>query len=65
MVDVNNDGEYRPEDDRQFLGHKNPHFFVNMTNDFTIFNDFSFSFTLYGAFGGMKIIIMSTLELLL
>lgn len=54
MVDVNNDGEYRPEDDRQFLGHKNPHLFLNMTNDFTIFNDFTFSFTLYGAFGGMK-----------
>ena len=54
MVDVNNDGEYRPEDDRQFLGHKNPHFFINMTNDFTVFKDFSLSFTLYGAFGGMK-----------
>lgn len=54
MVDVNNDGEYRPEDDRQFLGHKNPHYFLNMTNDFTIFNDFSLSFTLYGAFGGKK-----------
>ena len=44
----------RPEDDRQFLGHKNPHYFLNMTNDFTIFNDFSLSFTLYGAFGGKK-----------
>lgn len=54
MVDVNNDGEYRPEDDRQFLGHKNPHFFFNMTNNFTLFNDFSFSFTLYGATGGGK-----------
>ncbi len=54
MVDVNNDGEYRPEDDRQFLGHENPNFFFNMTNDFTIFNDFTFSFTLYGAAGGKK-----------
>lgn len=52
MVDVNNDGKYRPEDDRQFLGHRNPHFFFNITNDFTFFNDFSFSFTLYGATGG-------------
>jgi TonB-linked SusC/RagA family outer membrane protein len=54
MVDVNNDGEYRPEDDRQFLGHKNPHFFFNLINDFTLFNDFSLSFTLYGATGGKR-----------
>ena len=54
MVDVNNDGKYLPEDDRQFLGHRNPNMFVNITNDFTIYNDFSFSFTLYGAFGGIR-----------
>lgn len=52
MVDVNNDGEYRPDDDRQFLGNRNPRFFFNLTNDFTLLHDFSLSFTLYGATGG-------------
>ncbi len=54
MVDQNNDGKYTANDDRVFLGHRNPHFFFNMINDFTILRNFSVSFTLYGQYGGKR-----------
>lgn len=54
MVDQNNDGQYTANDDRVFLGHRNPHFFFNMTNNFTIFRNFFASFTMYGQYGGKR-----------
>jgi TonB-linked SusC/RagA family outer membrane protein len=54
MVDVNNDGLYTELADKQFLGYSKPQFRWNMMNDFTLFQNFSVSFSLYGHHGWKK-----------
>lgn len=49
-VDVNNDGTYDSED-RQFLGNSIPQFRWNLTNNFKIYQNISFSFSIYGHHG--------------
>ena len=51
MMDVNNDGLYTELEDKQFLGYSKPQFRWNMMNDFTLFNNISVSFSLYGQHG--------------
>lgn len=51
MVDVNGDGIYTELADKQFLGYSRPQFRWNMTNDFTLFEQISFSFSLHGQHG--------------
>jgi len=53
-VDVNEDGTYTASDDKQFLGHSRPQFRWNLTNNFTIFQNISFSFSLYGHHGHIR-----------
>jgi TonB-linked SusC/RagA family outer membrane protein len=54
MVDVNGDGIYTEIADKQFLGYSKPQFRWNMMNDFTLFRNFSVSFSLYGQHGWKK-----------
>ena len=51
MVDVNNDGLFTELDDKQFLGFSKPQFRWNITNDFTLFDHISASFSFYGHHG--------------
>lgn len=52
IEDVNGDGKYTDED-KQFLGYKNPRFTWSLRNDFTFLKNFNFSFVLYSKLGGM------------
>lgn len=54
MVDVNGDGIYTELADKQFLGYSRPQFRWNMMNDFTLFEHFSLSFSVYGHHGWKK-----------
>lgn len=54
MVDVNEDGVYSAIDDKQFLGYSKPQYRWSMTNDFLLFNNISFSFSMYGQHGWKK-----------
>jgi hypothetical protein len=50
LEDLNKDGKYTI-DDRQFLGHQNPLFSFNLRNEFNVYKNFDFSFSLYGRIG--------------
>jgi TonB-linked SusC/RagA family outer membrane protein len=50
VEDVNKDGKYSDED-RQFLGFRNPRFQWTFRNDFTFLRNFDFSFMLYSNWG--------------
>jgi TonB-linked SusC/RagA family outer membrane protein len=50
-VDVNNDGQYTQLEDKGFLGHTKPQYYMTITNDFIINKNISVGFTLYGKFG--------------
>ena len=50
LEDVNDDGLLTDED-KQFLGYKTPRFSWTLSNTFTLFNDFEFSFVLYSLWG--------------
>ena len=50
LEDVNDDGLLTDED-KQFLGYKTPRFSWTLSNPFTLFNDFEFSFVLYSLWG--------------
>lgn len=53
IEDVNGDGKYT-NDDKQFLGYKNPRYTWSLRNDFTFLNNFNFSFVIYSKLGGMS-----------
>ncbi|MBY5959548.1 SusC/RagA family TonB-linked outer membrane protein [Membranicola marinus] len=42
-VDVNQDGKYRPEDDKQFIGFRQPRFRLGLGNDFSILENWTLS----------------------
>lgn len=42
-VDVNADGVYRPEDDKQFIGHTVPRFRLGLGNDLQLFDNWTLS----------------------
>lgn len=50
LQDTNGDGKYTIED-KQFVGQTTPKFSWNLRNEFKIFKNFDFSFTLYGRMG--------------
>ena len=50
IEDVNGDGLFT-RDDRQFLGYTEPRFRWSMRNEFRLFKDFDFSFTIYSYWG--------------
>ncbi len=50
LEDVNNDG-LMTDDDKQFLGYQTPRFSWTLSNTFTIYRDFEFSFVLYSLWG--------------
>ena len=52
IEDVNNDGKYT-NDDKQFLGYKNPRYNLSLRNDFTFLKNFDLSFMLYAKLGAM------------
>ncbi|SEA20905.1 TonB-linked outer membrane protein, SusC/RagA family [Arachidicoccus rhizosphaerae] len=52
IEDVNGDGKYT-NDDKQFLGYKNPRYNLSLRNDFTFLKNFDFSFVLYAKLGAM------------
>lgn len=52
LTDGNGDGKYTVADKR-FIGDAAPDFSFNLRNDFKIFKDFDFSFTIYGKVGQM------------
>jgi len=48
------DGDYKFTDaDRQFLGSRNPKFTASLRNEFTIYKNFDFSFSMYSYWGAM------------
>ena len=50
LEDVNDDG-LLTDDDKQFLGYKTPRFSWTLSNTFTLFKDFEFSFVVYSLWG--------------
>lgn len=52
IKDVNGDGKYT-DDDREFLGYTEPRFRWTLRNEFTFFENFSFSFMMYSYWGHM------------
>jgi TonB-dependent starch-binding outer membrane protein SusC len=50
LEDLNQDGKFTI-DDRQFIGNQNPKFSFNMRNEFNLYKNFDFSFSLYGRIG--------------
>lgn len=52
IQDVNTDYKYT-DDDRQFLGYTEPRFRWTLRNEFTFFENFSFSFLMYSYWGQM------------
>lgn len=50
LVDQNGDGKYTLAD-KVFLGSRNPDFSWNLRNDFKLYKNFEFSFTLYAKMG--------------
>jgi len=53
LVDLNNDGAYTIAD-KQFLGETTPKYSWNLRNDFRIYKNFDFSFTLYAKIGQLS-----------
>lgn len=58
MIDKNKDGQYTEVvsgdwrlGDKDFIGYSKPRFQWNMVNNFTLFEQFTFSFTVYGFHG--------------
>lgn len=48
------DGDYKFTDaDRQFLGSRNPKFVASLRNEFTVYKNFDFSFSMYSNWGAM------------
>lgn len=52
ILDVDNSGKYT-DDDRLFLGYTEPRFRWTLRNEFTFFENFSFSFLMYSYWGQM------------
>ncbi len=52
IKDVNNDGKYT-NDDREFLGFTSPRFRWTMRNEFSFYQNFTFSFMMYSYLGHM------------
>ncbi len=50
LEDLNQDGKFNL-DDRQFIGNQNPKFSFNMRQEFNLYKNFDFSFSLYGRIG--------------
>ncbi|MEX0778169.1 MAG: SusC/RagA family TonB-linked outer membrane protein [Balneolales bacterium] len=50
IVDVNDDGLYTNED-RQFLGYSDPRYRWSLRNEFKLYKNFDFSFTIYSHWG--------------
>ncbi len=50
IEDVNKDGKFSDED-RQFLGHRNPRYQWTLRNEFTFLRNFDFGFMLYANWG--------------
>lgn len=49
------DGDFKFTDaDRQFLGSRNPKFTASLRNEFTIYKNFDFSFSMYSYWGAMS-----------
>lgn len=54
LRDVNNDGLYT-DADKVFLGHRSPRFRLGMSNRFTFYKNFDFSFELYSHLGQKRV----------
>lgn len=50
LEDLNQDGKFNLYD-RQFIGNQNPKFSFNMRQEFNLYKNFDFSFSLYGRIG--------------
>ncbi|MBK8514443.1 MAG: TonB-dependent receptor [Saprospiraceae bacterium] len=53
LEDLNGDGKYTIAD-RQFIGSRNPDFSFNLRNEFKLYKNFDFSFSLYGRLGQLS-----------
>ena len=53
LEDLNGDGKYTIAD-RQFIGSRNTDFSFNLRNEFKLYKNFDFSFSLYGRLGQLS-----------